>query len=82
MVGNPSLTDYGKVLQRREHGIDDVAGDRRDCITSVNVPLLGRVSVRKTVAQFRQVSYSFSSAFPSAIRAEYAEMGRKKRCLT
>jgi hypothetical protein len=37
------LQDYGRISQRREHGIDDVAGDCGDCIAIVNVPLLGAI---------------------------------------
>ena len=43
MVASLPLPDYGRISQRREHGIDDVAGDRGDCIAIVNVPLLGAI---------------------------------------
>jgi hypothetical protein len=70
-----------RVPQRREHGID-AAGDRGDCIASVNVPLLGAIPSAQGPSLNFASSYRFSSAFPSAIRAEYAEIGRKSRCFS
>jgi hypothetical protein len=47
------LPDYGRISQRREHGIDDVAGDCGDFIAIVNVPLLGAIpSAPRILVQF------------------------------
>jgi hypothetical protein len=54
--------------------------DRADCIAS-DIQLLAAIPSAQGPSLNFAISFGFSSAFPSAIRAEYAEIRRESRCL-